>query len=158
VTSFTPVPPGARPAPHEQYTAAPLIEGPRWYRTRIRTFGPPLGLLVPAVVGAIAFLSLQWSDTSWSGAVGLIGGVFAAPCLLLVGAPFGDDGLYGLAIGASVLLWILVGFLAARRATRSPIATWKDYWRHYAWMCGGIWVGCLVALGIAAFVISDPLI
>jgi hypothetical protein len=104
VTSFTPVPPGARPAPHEQYTAAPLIEGPRWYRTRIRTFGPPLGLLVPAVVGAIAYLSLQWSDTSWSGAVGLIGGVFAAPCLLLVGAPFGDDGLYGPANDASVLL------------------------------------------------------
>lgn len=121
-------------------------------------WGPPLGLVAPGIVGAIAYLSLHWSDAAWSGAVGLIGGVLAAPCLLLVGAPFGDEGRYALAIAASIPLWILVGLLAARRATRHPMATWADYWRHFAWMCGGIWFGCLLALGIAAFVISDPLI
>ena len=46
-----------------------------------------------------------------SGAVGLIGGVFAAPGLLLVGAPFGERDLYPLAVGGSVLLWLLVGLV-----------------------------------------------
>ena len=81
----------------------------------------------------------------------------AAPGLLLVGAPFGERGLYALAIAASALVWLLVGFLASRRATRNPVATWSDYWRHYAWMCGGIWLGSCLALGIAAAVISDSL-
>ena len=112
---------------------------------------------MPAVVGGVAYLSLRLFDTAWSGAVGLIGGVFAAPALLVVGAPFGDRGLYPLAIAASGLLWLLVGFLAARRATRNPTATWADYWRHYAWMCAGVWVGATIALVAAALSISDSL-
>jgi hypothetical protein len=135
----------------------PLIEGPRWYRNRIRIWGPLLGLLVPGIVGAVAYLALRWSDAAWSGAVGLIGGVFAAPGLLAVGAPFGERGLYPVAILGSVVLWLFVGFLASRRATRTPIAMWDDYWRHFAWMCGGVWLGCSLALGIAALVISDSL-
>ncbi len=157
MTSFTPVPPGARPPAYHSLTPAPLTEGPRWYRSRIRTWGPLVGLIVPGILGAIAYAALKWSDATWSGAVGLIGGVCAAPCLLLVGAPFGEHDLYGLAIGASVLLWLLVGFLASRRATRSPVATWNDYWHHFAWMCGGIWLGSCLALAIAAAVISDSL-
>lgn len=116
-----------------------------------------MGLVVPAIVGLIAIAAMRLSDSAWSGAVGLIGGVLAAPCLLLVGAPFGERGLYPLAIGASALLWLMVGFLASRRATRNPMATWSDFWRHFAWMCGGVWLGCLTALGIAAYTISDSL-
>lgn len=89
--------------------------------------------------------------------MGLIGGVFAAPALLAAGAPFGDRGLYPIAIGASGLLWLLVGFLAARRATRNPMAMWSDYWRHYAWMCAGLWAGAAIALAVAALSISDSL-
>jgi hypothetical protein len=112
---------------------------------------------VPAIVGGIAYLSLQLFDTAWSGAVGLIGGVWAAPALLAAGAPFGDREMYPLAIAASALLWILVGLLAARRATRNPMAVWADFWRHYAWMCAGIWVGASAALVVAALSISDSL-
>jgi hypothetical protein len=65
--------------------------------------------------------------------------------------------LYPLAVAASALLWILVGFLAARRATRNPMATWSDFWRHYAWMCAGVWAGASLALAIAAVAISDSL-
>ena len=135
----------------------PLAEGPRWYRTRLRTFGPLVALIVPAIVGGLASLSLRLFDTAWSGAVGLIGGVFAAPALLAAGAPFGDRGLYPLAVAASGLLWLLVGFVAARRATRNPMATWADFWRHYAWMCAGVWAGAAIALGVAALSISDSL-
>lgn len=112
---------------------------------------------MPAIVGAIAYFSLRLFDTAWSGAVGLIGGVFAAPALLAAGAPFGDRGSYPIAIGASAILWLLVGLLAARRATRNPMAMWSDYWRHYAWMCAGVWAGAATALLVAALAISDSL-
>lgn len=112
---------------------------------------------MPAIVGAIAYFSLHLFDTAWSGAVGLIGGVLAAPALLAAGAPFGDRGSYPLAVAASGLLWLFVGVLAARRATRNPMATWSDFWRHYAWMCAGVWAGAALALGVAALSISDSL-
>jgi len=112
---------------------------------------------VPGIVGGIAYLSLRLFDTAWSGAVGLIGGVWAAPALLAAGAPFGDREMYPLAVAASALLWILVGLLAARQATRNPMATWSDFWRHYAWMCGGVWAGASIALVVAALAISDSL-
>ncbi len=89
--------------------------------------------------------------------MGLIAGVWAAPALLAAGAPFGNRSMYPLAVAASGLLWLLVGVLAARRATRNPMATWADFWRHYAWMCVGIWVGASAALGVAALAISDSL-
>jgi len=123
----------------------------------VRTWGPLAALIVPAIVGAIAYFSLHLFDTAWSGAVGLIGGVLAAPALLAAGAPFGDRGLYPLAVAASGLLWLFVGLLAARRATRNPMATWSDFWRHYAWMCAGVWAGAALALGVAALSISDSL-
>jgi hypothetical protein len=120
-------------------------------------WGPPAALIVPAIVGGVAYFSLKLFETAWSGAVGLVGGVFAAPALLAAGAPFGDRGSYPMAVAASGLLWLLVGFLAARRATRNPMATWTDYWQHFAWLCGGVWAGATIALGAAALSISDSL-
>lgn len=138
-------------------TSAPLIEGPRWYRSRIRFLGAFAALLVPVIVGAIALASLRLFDGPLSGAIGLFGGVFAAPGLLAVGAPFGDKSLYPLAIAGSAVIWLLVGVLAARRATRNPMATWSDYWRQYAWLCAGIWIGCVAALIAAAMVVGESL-
>ncbi len=112
-------------------------------------FGPFLALVIPGVLGLIAYMSLQLSDASWSGAVGLIGGYFAAPALLAIGAPFADRSVYPIAAVASAVMWLLVGILAARRSTRNPMATWSDYWRHYLWMLAGIWVGVTVGLAIA---------
>ena len=121
-------------------------------------WGPFLALIAPAVVGAIAYFSLQWFDTAWSGAVGLIFGVFAAPALLAAGAPFGDRDFYPLAVAASGVLWLLIGVLASRRATRNPMATWSDFWRHYAWLCAGVWLGAASALAVAAYSIGDSLL
>lgn len=102
-------------------------------------------------------ISLWLFDGALSGAIGLIGGVFAAPMLLVVGAPFGNRSLYPWAVAASGLLWLLVGLFAAARATRNPMAMWSDYWRHFAWLCGGVWLGAGIALTIAALSISDSL-
>jgi hypothetical protein len=114
--------------------------------------------VIPGVLGALAYAALHYSDASWSGAFGLVGGVIAAPGLLAAGAPFGDRDLYPLAAIASGFLWIAVGFLASRRATRHPMATWGDFWRHYFWMAAGIWVGSGAALGIATVSIGETLI
>lgn len=132
-----------------------LTEGPRWYRARIRVWGTLLGLLIPGLLGAVAYASLQLSDAAWSGPVGLIGGYFAAPTLLAVGAPFADRELYPIAVLAAGVLWLAVGFLAARRATRNPMATFDDYWRHYLWMMLGMWAGVAVAMAVATVQIGS---
>lgn len=138
-------------------TSAPLIEGPFWYRSRIRRLGPIAALIVPATLGVIAILALKVFEGPWSGAIGLIAGVCAAPGLLVVGAPFGDTSLYPLAIAGSAVMWVLVGVLASRRCTRNPMATWTDYWRQFFWLCAGIWLGCGAALVVAAMVVGQAL-
>ena len=75
--------------------------------------------------------------------------------LLFVGAPFGERSNYPYAVLASGVLWMIVGFIAARRATRNPTADWSDYWRHYLVMMAGIWLGAGIALAIAAASIGD---
>ncbi len=136
---------------------APLVEGPRWYRSRIRVRGPFAALIVPGIVGFIAYFSLQLFDTTWSGVVGLVGGVFAAPVLLLVGAPFSDRGSYPLAVLASAVLWMAVGLLAAMRATRNPLADWREFWKQFVPLLLGLWAGVLVALLLATVAIGDTL-
>ncbi len=134
-----------------------VYEGPRWFRTQIRRRGPFLALIVPAIVGVGAALILRIFDTAWSGAVGLVGAVCAAPTLLVAGAPFSDRGLYPIAILAAVPLWMVVGWMAARRATRNPMASWADFGRHLAMLTLGVWVGSIVAMVIATMSLGESL-
>ena len=41
---------------------------------------------------------------------------------------------------------MLIGAIAARRATRVPVASWRDFWREYLWLATGVWLGVVVAL------------
>jgi len=132
-----------------------LVAGPQWYRSRIRKLGPLLALILPTIVGGLGLATLRWSEASWSGTVGLLGGVLGAPGLLLAGVPFGDHGLYPAAIAGSIVAWLLIGFLASRRATRNPMATWPDFWRHCIPLTIGVWVGAGIGLLAAALVIGD---
>ncbi len=135
----------------------PLLAGPRWYRSRIRSFGWLVGLIPPAVVGAIAWLALRLADSRWSGLVGLFGGVVAAPGLLVAGAPLADESNYPLAVVASIPLWLLIGLVASRRGTRSPMATWREFWREYAWMFAGVAAGAGGALVAATAILGESL-
>jgi hypothetical protein len=119
--------------------------------------GPLLALVPPGVLGVVAWAALRASDDRWSGVVGLFGGVIAAPGLLVAGAPFGNDSTYRLAVIASAPLWILVGFAASRRSTRSPMATWSDFWREYSWLALGVAVGAVGALVVASAVLGESL-
>ena len=150
--------PGARPVMPGQPSGAPLQAGPRWYRARIRVFGPVLGLVPMALIGGIAWIALQASDARWSGLVGLVGGVTAAPGLLVAGAPFADASNYPIAILASIPLWLLLGLVASRRSTRAAIASWRDYWRELVWLTTSVLVGACGALIVATNLLGESLL
>jgi hypothetical protein len=111
-----------------------------------------------ALLGATAWLALRLGDGVTSGLVGLVGGVSAAPGLLVAGAPLADDAGYPLAVLASVPLWLLLGFLASRRATVSPIAAWRDYVRELCWLSIAVVLGACAALIGATAMLGESLI
>jgi len=103
-------------------------------------------------------LALRVGDGRSSGLIGLIGGVSAAPGLLVAGAPFADEGRYPLAVLASVPLWLVLGLIASRRATRSPMASWRDYSRELVWLTVGVVMGAIAALVAATAILGESLI
>ena len=135
-----------------------VYEGPRWFRLRIRSRGPFLAIVPPAILGAVALVSLNLFDGKTSGYVGLILGVLAAPILLAVGAPFSDSSLWSIGIALSAMLWLIVGSVAARRTTRNPMAGWPDFWRTFFWLAGGIWIGAAAALLVARYAVGEALV
>lgn len=126
----------------------PVPLGPRAYRSKIRGSGPLVALLPPAVLGCISLLLLRGHTSIARGIAGFLTAVLAAPGLLVVGAPLrtGRTVYLGAVIG-SAILWMIVGAISARRATRLPAASWRDYWHEYVWLAFGVWLGVIVALG-----------
>jgi hypothetical protein len=136
----------------------PVPGGPREYRARIRTFGPLASLGPPAVLGLLALLLLNGSSGVGRGVSGFVFALLAAPALLVVGAPLtGGAGVYLVAAAVSAVLWLGIGVIAARRATRSPAPRWRDFWREWAWPAAGVWLGVGVALVIADLVLGKAL-
>jgi hypothetical protein len=125
---------------------------------RIRTIGPLLGLVPMTILGAIAAVALRLGDGRSSGLIGLVTGVSAAPGLLIAGAPFADDGRYPLAVIASIPLWLLLGLIASRRATKRSMASWSDYWRELTWLTLGVVIGAIAALVAATSILGESLI
>ena len=62
----------------------------------------------------LALLLLNLGNRASTGLSGLFLGVFAAPGLLAVGAPFSSSSWYPLGIAISVVLWLVVGFVVVR--------------------------------------------
>lgn len=134
------------------------MAGPRWYRTRIRVFGPFLGLTPMVILGGIALLALRLGDGRLSGLIGLIGGVSAAPGLLLAGAPLANSDQYPLAVLASVPLWLVLGLIASRRATALVVASWRDYWRELMFLTVAVALGALGALIAASQILGESIV
>jgi len=111
-----------------------------------------------AILGATAWLSLQLADGKTSGLLALVTGVSAAPGLLFVGAPFSDNSQYPMAVVASMPLWLVLGFVASRRATRSTVASWRDYWREMAFLTIAVVLGAIVALAAATRILDESLV
>jgi hypothetical protein len=87
--------------------------------------------------------------------IGLIGVITAAPVLLLVGAPFGQESHYPWAVAASVGVWAGLGWWAARRATRTAVAGWPEFWREYTWMVVGLVAGAVLAIIVVAVIYGE---
>jgi hypothetical protein len=134
-------------------------QGPRAYRARLRRLGPLLGLFPPAAMGALAWLLLRNNSSTVRGVGSFLLAVLAAPGLLVMGVPLtSGSGVYLVGIVGSAVLWLLVGVVAARRATRAPAATWRDFWREYLWLAGGVWLGVVGALLAANLILGRALI
>ena len=111
-----------------------------------------------ALFGAISVIVLRVGDGRSSGLIGLVSGVTAAPGLLVAGAPLADDGRYPLAVVASIPLWLLLGWIASRRATGRLMASWRDYTRELTWLTSGVLIGAIAALVAATTVLGESLI
>lgn len=89
------------------------------------------------------------------GAVGFLLLVMAAPTLSVLGVPAVTSPLiYAAGAATSIALWLVIGRLAARRATRRAVASWAEWRREFLPLAAGVWFGSLLALGLAAFVLG----
>lgn len=141
-------------APPSAQPIAAIRRGPKAYRRQVRQRGPLAGLLLPALIGVIGLLLLRNNTQTWRGIGGFLLAIVAAPVLLVTGAPLTTGHSYTLALLGSGALWVLLGTIAARMATRTPVATWRDFWREYLWLAGGVWVGVVVALVAANLILG----
>jgi hypothetical protein len=147
-----------QPGPRPGAPTGQVIAGATWYRKRIRLLGPLFGLIPMALFGAISVIALQVGDGRTSGLIGLVSGVSAAPGLLIAGAPLADEGRYPLAVLASIPLWLILGWIASRRATKRSLASWRDYARELIWLTIGVLLGAIGALVAATTVLGESLI
>ena len=138
---------------------APVPQGPRAYRSRIRALGPIAGLLPAAVLGGLALLLLRGDGSSIAGVGGFALSVLAAPLMLVAGVPLSTSTTARtVAIAASAAMWLLLGVVAARRSTRRPVASWGDFWKEFAWLAAGVWLGVLGALVAVDLLLGRPLL
>lgn len=132
--------------------------GPRSYRRRLRQRGPLLSLAPPAALGLAAWRLASSGGSLAKGVLSFLLGTTAAPGLLVAGIPLtSGGGTYLKAIAGSAALWLAIGVVAAHRATRSPVASWRDFWREWAWLAGAVWIGVIVALVAANLVLGRAL-
>ena len=136
----------------------PVPMGPRAYRSKLRGSGPIVALLPPGILGVVSLLLLRGHTSLVRGVAGFLTAIFAAPGLLVAGAPLrsGRSVYLGAVVGSAVL-WMIVGAIAARRATRMPAASWRDYWREYVWLAAGVWLGVVLALGAVNLIFGRAL-
>lgn len=136
----------------------PVPMGPRAYRSKLRSSGPIVALLPPGLLGVVSLLLLRGHTSIVRGVAGFLTAILAAPGLLVAGAPLRSGrSVYLGAVVGSALLWMVVGVIAARRATRIPAASWRDYWREYIWLAAGVWLGVVVALGAVNLIFGRAL-
>jgi hypothetical protein len=140
------------------YVHRPVPLGPRAYRSKIRASGPIVALVPPAVLGCISLLLLRGHTSLFRGILGFLTAILAAPGLLVAGAPLrsGRSVYLGAVVGSAVL-WMIVGAISARRATRIPAASWRDFWREYAWLAVGVWLGVVLALAAVNLIFGRAL-
>lgn len=151
--------PAAAPAPAARHAPGLASADAVAARRSIRSTGPILALILPAVLGAVAVMVERDSTSVGRGLGGFALAVLAAPALPMAGVPMrsGTDVML-IAVGASALLWLLLGVFAAQRATRSAQPRWARFWGEYAWMLLAVWTGTACGLLAANLVLGRSLL
>jgi len=133
--------------------------GARAYRSNIRRLGPLMGAAPAAALGLVALALVHSNHSAGRGVLSFLCAIGAAPALLVYGVPLSHgSGTYLPAIGLSALGWLAVGAVASFRATRRPVATWRDFWREYLWLAAGVWLGTGFALLAADLLLGRALL
>ena len=115
-------------------------------------------MLPPLALGGLAVVLLHHNESTVRGAAGFVAAILAAPGLVLVGMPLSTGAAVWLVgLGGSAVLWLWIGAVASKRATRSPAASWRDFWREFAWLAAGVWIGTIAAFAVADLVLGRPL-
>ena len=149
-----PVPNGPAPAgpiPAGPIPDGPVPDGPVAYRRRLLRWGAPMGLVVPGAAMLLALVLYRLSPCDGIACVQNVGvwllAAMALPTALLWGVPLESGaGRYAAAAVTSAIVWAALGHLAARRATRRGLATWRTWWTEYVWFAVAVWVGVAVGL------------
>jgi len=133
--------------------------GPRDFRYRIRRIGPFAAMLPACALAIVATMILHGNTSTSGGVVGFAAVVFAAPGLLVAGIPLTtESGRTFLGVMGSIAMWLVVGIVASRRATRSPVAIWRDFWREYLWLAVGVWAGVVMGLALTEMFVGRALL
>jgi hypothetical protein len=126
-------------------------------RQRLRRLGPFVALIAPAIAFGVAVTlwnrsTCHGSSCAVSGGGGLVLAAFALPTAIATGIPwYGGTGRYVIAAATSVLVWLILGGLAASFAGRSTFPSWGRWWKEYVPMVLGLWAGVAAGLAIAAW-------
>ena len=129
------------------------------YRRSIRSRGPLVALVVPALAGLVGLMLLRGNDSTTRGVGGFVLVMLAAPLLTVAGVPLRSGAsVYLAAVVASAVLWLLLGLIASRRATRTTVATWGRFWGEYLVMLCAVWAGTVLAIVAANVVLGRAVI
>lgn len=116
------------------------------------------GGLIAVVIAtgmAVAGFVLIWLPGPILGVLGFLLVNAGLPVLALTGIPaVSGAGRFLIAIVASAVLWWSLGHFAALRASRRAIVDWKEWRREFQPLAIGVWLGSVLALGVAAFVLG----
>ena len=144
--------PRSVPAPHDE--APGPVGSPMPAAASLRRRGPFVALALPTLLGLIAAVVLGADDPSRRGVLGFVAAVMAAPLLPVLGIPLrSGTTLVAAAVVASGVLWLAIGWWAARRST-----SWAGYAIEYGWMVIAVWAGTGLAALAANLVLGRPLL
>ena len=127
---------------------------------QIRRLGPLAALLVPGALLLLAGFAFFVYPCDGSTCVkptlfSYLLVLLATPTALIAGLPWFLHPLnLGIAMASSLLLWLLLGRWAARRATEDVDGTWRTFAGELAFMIAGIWGGIVVGLAIVGLWLS----
>ena len=89
------------------------------------------------------------------GSLAFVALVAAFPVMPVLGVPAADGSARLVtAMVASLAIWWVLGQMAAARATRRPIAGWREWGREFAVMGSGLWLGAVGAVVLAAIALG----